>query len=331
MAARSQPKYPKTTFITITTHGCIYLTPDMDIGNPNVIPRFDINPKISKMFKYNAVSPGVINFVAGNEDINVRDIERFGGKAFSESDVETINNTVRENIRMYPKDLNKVLDSVNTAVSSQMMREYSTKKQEVKELEDKKKATGKLAENEQNLIQMYKDYVDYFDRGRKWVDCLRDGDRKMIKKSYVIQEGNIQIGEDWAITCLNFEGSRENLFDTVALANGVARTNHRDRVISIEQIVNYLADNGVEELIVIDLTCCPFLQMVNGREIEQIGTASRRLNRAYFTAGELLNGRIKYGGRSSKRRNTRGKGRNTRGKGRNTRGKRRNTKRKRRN
>ena len=319
MASRSQPKYPKTTFITITTHGCVYLTPDMDIGNPNVIPRFDINPKITKMFKYNAVSPGVINFVAGNEDIDVRDIERFGGKAFSESDVETINNIVRENMRMYPKDLNKVLDSVNTAVSTQMMREYSTKKQEVKELEAKKKATGKLDEDEQEFLQMYKDYVDYFDRGRKWVDCLRDGDRRMIKKSYVIQEGNIQIGEDWAITCLNFAGSRENIFDTVALANGVSRSNHKDRVITIEQIVNYLADNGVEELIVIDLTCCPFLQMVSGREIEHVGAASRRLNRGYFPAGELFNGRIKYGGRSSKKRNS--KRRNTKRR-RNTKGRR---------
>ena len=59
-------------------------------------------------------------------------------------------------------------------------------------------------------------------------------------------------------SCLNFAGWRENIFDTVAIVNGVSRSNHKDRVITIEQIVNYLADNGVEELIVIDLTCCPF-------------------------------------------------------------------------
>jgi hypothetical protein len=94
---------------------------------------------------------------------------------------------------------------------------------------------------------------------------------------------------------------RKGIFDEVYNNDaGVARSSSRTgrRFITLEQIVNYLADNGVERLIIVDLTCCPILGPYvddpNVADTEYTGRTARLLRRGIL-------GNIGYGGKKSRR------------------------------
>jgi hypothetical protein len=74
----SSKSFPKTTIISISTHGEIRLNKeitnvsdikyDTDGLASSVLPVFQINPNIKEFYKYNAVVPGVFSYAGGNSD-----------------------------------------------------------------------------------------------------------------------------------------------------------------------------------------------------------------------------------------------------------------------
>jgi hypothetical protein len=95
--------------------------------------------------------------------------------------------------------------------------------------------------------------------------------------------------------------ARKAIFDEVYNSvSSVARSSSRTgrRFITLEQIVNYLAANGVERLIIIDLTCCPILGPYvddpDAADTEYTGRTVRQLRRGVL-------GNIGYGGKKSRR------------------------------
>ncbi len=315
--------FPKTAIISITTHGSIELNGVKGDLGPDVIPQFTINPKITEFYKYNAVSPGVINFITGEDDIEIRDIERSNSKKieqlFAENgDASKINSAIREILTKYPTDrtlalakLPDILKTIKTVVAEQMEETIDEKKTEKTDLEKQRsqalagktdKETGKLIkfnEDNEDSLQMATEYINQFDSGQLIIDCITDNpQRKMVNKTYALQPDNHSSGEDWTISCLNFDFIKENIFDLID--GGLHGKHHIDRKITLEQLVNYLADNGVERLIIIDLTCCPFFTVdENGDQYEYIDGTARLLRR-------LIKNGMKYGGKrhTKKRRNT---------------------------
>jgi hypothetical protein len=301
--------FPKTAIISITTHGSIELNGTADNLNPDVIPQFTINPKITQFYKYNAVAPGVINFISGTEEIPIRDIERSNSKKIENlfadnGDGSKINRAVRDVLNLHTdrtlinKGIPQVLDTIKNEVNKQMEETIDGKKTEKTELEKKKiRAPGTFTEDDNESLQMATEYVNQFNKGQNIYDCITGNpQRKMVNKTYTLQEGNHASGEDWTISCLNFDFSKENIFDLID--GGLAGKHHIDRKITLEQIVNYLAGNGVENLIIIDLTCCPFfIKDKDGDIVELIDRSARQLRNWILKD-------MKYGGRTrnSKRR-----------------------------
>lgn len=331
---RREGSFPETAIISITTHGEIDLNGVKgDIQNVNMIPQFTINPKIRQFYKYNAVAPGVINFISGDEDIDIRDIERSNSQKIEQlfadtGDASKINGAVRTILQKYnDRTINddatfpEILTTVNAVVDKQMKDMVDEKQGEKINLEKQRsqalagktdKATGKLitfTEDDKDLLQMAAEYVNRYANGRTIIDCISGNpQRKMVNKTYSLQKDNVSMGgEDWSISCLNFRFGRENIFDSIA---GIVGSRNKDRKITLEQLVDYLAENGVKRLIVVDLTCCPFfIKNKDGEDVELIGRPVRQLR------DWIQNDGMKYGGkRHIKRRNTKGK-RNTRRKG----------------
>ena len=153
-----------------------------------------------------------------------------------------------------------------------------------------------------NNLDLYINFINNAAKGSKMINCFETG-RKMINKTYcLLPENRAPTSEDWAITSMNDPfNERKGIFDEVYNnAAGVARSSSRTgrRFITLEQIVNYLADNGVERLIIVDLTCCPILGPYvddpNVADTEYTGRTARQLRRGVL-------GNIGYGGKKSRR------------------------------
>lgn len=166
-----------------------------------------------------------------------------------------------------------------------------------------KKRKGPLTEDEVESLKFYTEFINNYDKASNLVNCLEKG-RKMVNKTFILTlEDRSPTNEDWSITSLNDPfNSRKAIFDEVYnSASSVARTSARKtsrRSITLEQIVNYLAANGVERLIIIDLTCCPILGPYvddpNAPDTEYVGRTVRQLRRGVL-------GNIGYGGKKSRR------------------------------
>jgi hypothetical protein len=323
---RREGPFPETAIISITTHGEIDLNGVKgDIPNMNMIPQFTINPKIQQFYKYNAVAPGVINFILGDEDIDIRDIERSNTKKIEQLfadkvDASKINGAVRTVLQKYnDKTINEtalpeILTTINTVVDEQMKGMVREKEEEKINLEKQRsqalagktdKATGKLItfnHDDTELLQIAAEYVNRYTNGRTIIDCISDNpQRMMVNKTYSLQKDNVSMGgEDWSISCLNFKFGRENIFDSIA---GIVGSRNKDRKITLEQLVDYLAENGAKRLIVVDLTCTPFfIKDKDGKDVELIGRPVRQLR------DWIQNDGMKYGGKRHNKRNTKRKG-----------------------
>jgi hypothetical protein len=110
--------FPKTTILSITTHGEIRLNSEInsDIkydkdGIATVLPTFIVNSSIKEFYKFNAVVPDVLSYAAGDDEPgDIREIERISrGKGGYEDydlivgeDVAAVNRDIRDAIERTP-------------------------------------------------------------------------------------------------------------------------------------------------------------------------------------------------------------------------------------
>lgn len=322
-AAAGPRTFPKTTILSITTHGEIRLNREItsisDIaydkaGIATVLPTFNVNPGIREFYKFNAVVPEVLSFVAGDDEPgDIREIERISrGKGGYEvydlivgEDVAAINRDIRDIIAHTPGFDRTNLGRLASEISQKVIADIKSIEPKVKGWKadlERKKRSEELDEEEIQQLRNFADFINNAAKGYNLIDCLAKG-RKMINKTYVLlPENRAPTSEDWAITSMNdpFNARKEIFNEVYNNASGVSRSSSRSgrKSITLEQIVNYLADNGVERLIIFDLTCCPFLGPYvddpNVADTEYTGRTARQLRRGVL-------GNIGYGGKKSRR------------------------------
>lgn len=323
MSAAAGPRtFPKTTILSITTHGEIRLNSEInrisDIvydrdGIATVLPTFEVNPRIREFYKFNAVVPDVLSYAAGDDEPgDIREIERISrGKGGYEAydlligeDVAAVNRDIRDAIASTPgidRNVGSLANELEKRVTSDIAGILVKVRGWKADLE-RKKRSEELDEEDIQSLKYYTDFINNAAKGSKMVNCFERG-RKMINKTYcLLPENRAPTSEDWAITSMNDPfNERKGIFDEVYNnASGVARSSSRTgrRIITLEQIVNYLANNGVERLIIVDLTCCPILGPYvddpDAADTEYVGRTARLLRRGIL-------GNIGYGGKKTRR------------------------------
>jgi hypothetical protein len=271
--------FPKTVILSITTHGEILLntpvTNPSEIiytnGIPMNIPTFNVDPRIKEFYKFNAVAPGVINYVEGDGEIDVYDIERAHNleDLFNESGNVTkinseirqfiVNNTIEKKQLMdSAEDIAEIVREVATNIVSEKKQDEKTMKKELKGVTDPKKL--------EELIDIT-EYLNLHDKSHLLVNC-RERRGFMVNKTYILGKDDVSPsgGEDWSISCLNFPFLHSDIFNNILIWKNSGLTKP-DKIpikgadrgsVTLKDITDYLAEQGVTRLIIVDLTCSPF-------------------------------------------------------------------------
>ena len=308
--------FPETAILTISTHGSIILNKGFSPEDDNAMPMFDVRqvaPNIQKMWKFNAIVPGVVNIMGskGEEDVHQAARSMKPG-FFKDAEVTVINDAIEEAYEQKKsKSFNairkNVIDMAGFAVAFIGAGTYNGVKEQLKQqIQDRLRADRPFADKDDDNDELLNQgYVSGYDYGMKAFDCLKGGST-MINKSYLMQRGDSTIGEDWGIFCVNSlrpsgQTTRDqaNIFDMVFnMYHGGRPDADGTRIIKLSEIVQFVCEHGAKNLIIIDLTCAPYqdsdLYLYSDRQV-------RRFNRKYLPTN---NPDRKYGGRSSKRRNS---------------------------
>jgi hypothetical protein len=271
--------YPKTVILSITTHGEILLnTPVTDPteiifvnGLASNIPTFNVDSRIKEFYKFNAVAPGVINYVEGDGEIDVYHIERARNleDLFNESgNVTKINSGIRQFIVNNNIEKKRLIDSaaeigdivkeVASNIVSEKKQEEKTMKKELKGINDSEKL--------EELIDII-EYLNTNDKSHLLVDCNSKGGY-MVNKTYLLGKNDVSPsgGEDWSISCLNFPFLHSDIFNNILIWKNSHLTKP-DKIpikgsergsVTLKDVTDYLAEQGVTRLIIVDLTCSPF-------------------------------------------------------------------------
>jgi hypothetical protein len=319
----SSKAFPKTTIISISTHGEIRLNKeitnvsdikyDTDGLASSVLPVFQINPNIKEFYKYNAVVPGVFSYAAGNSDFgDGMDAEKSSrskngietGDLIVGEEVSAVNRSVRDIILKTPGFDRVSMSTLSQEIANEVKHQTQGIKTKVegykKDLERKRKEQGgELDEEDEYSLRFFTDYLNTYPQANKIVNCLEGGNRKMVNKTFLLNSNDLSPAEDWSITCLNNPFIQRNkIFDEVYNSiRGSSRLTGRNRrrTITLQDIVDYIGNNGAERLIIIDLTCCPvfgpYIDDPNVADTEYKGATIRMIRRNIFN-----DGRGKYGG-----------------------------------
>jgi hypothetical protein len=302
--------FPKTVILSITTHGEILLntpvTNPAEIiytnGIPMNIPTFNVDTRIKEFYKFNAVAPGVINYVEGDGEIDVYDIERAHNleDLFNESgNVTKINSGIRQFIVNNNIEKKRLMDSVENIV--EIVREVATnivseKKQDEKTMKKELKGVTD-PEKLEELIDIM-EYLNTHDKSHLLVNCRERGGF-MVNKTYILGKDDVSPsgGEDWSISCLNFPFLHSDIFNNILIWKNSGLTKP-DKIpikgadrgsVTLKDITDYLAEQGVTRLIIVDLTCSPFA--VNDEYYS--GRITRRFR------NDILGTKTPYGGGTS--------------------------------
>jgi uncharacterized phage infection (PIP) family protein YhgE len=109
--------YTETVILSITTHGEIPVElktindKDGKITEINTPITYKIPDSIQEFYKFNAVAPGIINFVAGDNDVDVREVEK-------------INSGLKRNYREYVSQFKEIIDGDEVSTMNLMIRDY---------------------------------------------------------------------------------------------------------------------------------------------------------------------------------------------------------------
>jgi hypothetical protein len=210
--------YPKTVVIAITCHGTIVIN-----NKTNEPETFNI-PNKMKIIKLSAVTPGVCNFTVDE------DMDKF---------IKTILD--KEHKKEMEKGIKKPTTYVKTLANLYQNIEEETLKETVKASTD----------SNENIR---KEYIHNLDKRYKIVNYNKKHP-KIINKLYTRNNKTEQNISEWdfGIFALNVLGKP----DLITLLKGRSYTDANVSV-NLEEIIYFLKGKGVEQIILLDMSCSNF-------------------------------------------------------------------------
>ena len=210
--------YPKIVVIAITCHGTIVIN-----NETNEAETFNI-PNKMKIIKLSAVTPGVCNFTVDD------DVDKF---------IKTILD------KEHRKRMDKQIKTPNTYVKTLANLYQNIEKETLIE-------TIKASTDSNESIR--KEYIHNLDKRYKIVNYNKKHP-KMVNKLYTRNSKTEQNVSEWdfGIFALNVLGKP----DLITLLKGRSYADNNVSV-NLEEIIYYLKGKGVEQIILLDMSCSNF-------------------------------------------------------------------------
>jgi hypothetical protein len=217
---REEPKgrYPETAIVSVASHGLIKLerkTEKKPAYALNDIPKFKV-PDATTIIKYSEIPPGTCNMMT-DDKLN-----------------EYVEYILAQDLESKPvsEAFEIIQDMANTGFR-ELKKEIVSQQQNLTLVEKNPVSTQ---------------FVNTYEHGYL-TRMFKHGDI-MLNKSYVTETAGRHVVNDWQIVLLNYIG-QPDLFQLLA-----GRTHHDDdRMITLEQIVLHLKENGVKNIILFDFSC----------------------------------------------------------------------------
>jgi len=261
--------YPKRVILANLSHGAIII-------DKKGIEKTFIMPEGISLKRAYASTPGVCNFISPeSNDYFVRSIRSFKGKLLKPE----FNGDLDDKIKIL-LDTFKKSDKEDTVVGfTNWLKERKTMTEEEFEEED---------DETKDTAMESRRYVHTFDQFYK-LSTYVPGDTVIDKK--FLRTNSEATRSEWVSILINVEPGTHDLLTIMR-----PQTRAGDTFLYLSDIVNYLKDNGVEEIIIFDFSCSSFFDEEDN-EIEDREIRARR--RA------IKNSSAKFGGKKQKSRRKR--------------------------
>jgi hypothetical protein len=277
--------YPSETILSITAHGGIELT-------KKDVPTYFTVPEGIKITKLSAVVPGVCNLVSPDdtEEFNkhilevIRKLEIRRSRRIS-SRSESRSGSRAAGSSKYKKMNRKTLEKMITFFQN-------TIKDTDNEVHKSARQTRRLGKPDVET----EEYIFHSDKSYKV--CEYKPGETIINKIYARNEKEIAGPWDLKINAMNVEG-KPDLIQVIKGRRGHLRGEEDNTFIYLNEIVDFLAQQGVRHIILLDFSCSVFGRedddFTNPEEIVINQTMANHLRR------ELID-KCKFGGSKARRR-----------------------------
>lgn len=220
------PNWGETAILLISTHGLIIKGDNEEEVRTFVVPD-------GVTIKRAAVSvPGECN-IASETDVDgyVRVINRYMPELLSNRDTTQ----------------NHAINTVLGTIRGVDVRDLGYKRMTVTE-DEKRKERGDetFDESDDEHLQNYKRYIRHFDKGHKF-KIFEEG-QQILNKKY-LRTNSEATRNDWVVNVLSIPG-HPDLFSFIK-----TQTRFGDTKMTLQEIVQFLQEKGVKNIIIFDLSC----------------------------------------------------------------------------
>lgn len=262
--------FPKKILLSVTTHGLLKSKKSEKMGR--TVNTFVI-PEGIKLIKMNIATMGECNFMAPQTVVEyTKLIKRYEPYILRKGKDD--------------KTIERKIESIAKLIQTKEQKEeLSSIKSEMIDLLKKKKQGQHMTEDEKYKVEDMERFLSAYDKSYN-VSIFNPGE-STINKSY--KRSNIEANKfDWIIKVINLKGQPD------LLPYMIRQTRRGESQITLEQLVNFLKEKGVEEIFLIDFSCALFEDIDEG---DYVGARESRRSRRSLKSQSI------YGGSYNKKTN----------------------------
>jgi hypothetical protein len=243
---------------------------------------FTIPEEINSVYKYNLAAPDTCAIVSGES------YEDTTSSIFFEYKPEVVSSKIRTN-----SHLSKLKRIIENAIRTKYHDIHSTEKRInlinfFYQVVNSFQQGYYLGPNRTNNPDFEKTLISQERNEAHSFFHFRDGRRRMINKKYVISDPQRENSFDlnWTITALNKNKVNIDLLRKTLEYKGRSISHHGEMFVKTSEILEYLESQGVENVIMFDLTCAiipdnaPLLLIKKANDIGYGGNKNKKTNKS---------------------------------------------------
>jgi hypothetical protein len=223
--------FPKKILLSITTHGIVKSSMSKQSERE---PTTFIIPEGIKLVKMNIATLGECNFMAPQTVVEyTKLIKRYEPYILRKGKDDR---TIQHKIESIAKLIK----------TKEQKEELNSIKSEMIELLKKKKQDESMTEDEKYKVEDMQRFLSAYDKSYN-VSIFNSGERTINK---IYKRSNIEANKfDWIIKVINMPNQPD------LLSYMIRQTRRGESEITLQEIVNFLKERGVEEIFLIDFSC----------------------------------------------------------------------------